>query len=100
LPDPHDGELTAAERAELAASADAHGHGHAAPLPVSGGAHADPAGHGHDDHGGLTLDRDLTRKETLTLLPLAILTIVTGVYPKPIFDIVEPSFERILALFA
>jgi NADH-quinone oxidoreductase subunit M len=109
LPDPHDGELTEVERAELAA-ATAHGHGHAghghgAPLPVSGGDHdageAVHAGH-HDagaaDHGGLTLDRDLTRKELLTLLPLAILTIVTGVYPKPIFDIVEPSFQRILEI--
>ena len=125
LPDPHDGELTDAERAELAASAGAHGHaahGHAAPLPVSGGDHADPsaprtpdptgtegppsaapeahapAPHGHDDHGGLTLDRDLTRKEMLTLLPLAVLTIAAGVYPKPIFDIVEPSFQRVLEL--
>jgi NADH:ubiquinone oxidoreductase subunit 4 (subunit M) len=35
----------------------------------------------------------------LTLFPLAVLTIVTGVYPRPIFDIVEPAFERILAPF-
>jgi NADH-quinone oxidoreductase subunit M len=107
LPDPHDGELTADERAQLAAHGAGHdhgpAHGHAAPLPVSGGAHAEPsatpAPANHGDHGGLTLDRDLTLKETLTLFPLAVLTIVTGVYPKPIFDIVEPSFERILALF-
>ena len=136
LPDPHDGELTEAERAELAAHGAAGGHGahgraapaHGAPLPVSGADHADPSAprtpdprgsegpasahrpgehvgaaapaHGHgDDHGGLTLDRDLTRKEALTLFPLAVLTIVTGVYPKPVFDIVEPSFERILAMF-
>jgi NADH-quinone oxidoreductase subunit M len=106
LPDPHDGELTEAERAELAHAADihGHGHGHGVPLPVSGGDHevAHPAhataGHA-DDHGGLTLDRDLTRKEWLTLAPLAVLTIVAGVYPSPIFDIVEPSFERILAMF-
>jgi len=54
---------------------------------------------GHDDHGGLSLDKDLTRKEALTLFPLAVLTIVFGVYPKPVFDIVEPSFQRILAPF-
>jgi NADH-quinone oxidoreductase subunit M len=63
--------------------------------------HAEDAhgGHGHDDHGGLTLDKDLTRKEALTLFPLAVATIVFGVYPKPLFDIVEPSFQRILAPF-
>jgi hypothetical protein len=139
-PDPHDGELTAEEREELAvlAAQGGHGHGHgghghAAPLPVSGGSHehraprdADPSGtqdipdvtsdadrvqaaaqhaedahgaHGHDDHGGLTLDKDLTRKEILTLFPLAVATVVFGVYPKPLFDIVEPSFQRILAPF-
>jgi NADH-quinone oxidoreductase subunit M len=107
-PDPGDGELTADERAELAALGDhGHGHGghgHATPLPVSGGSHehvadAAHAGQGHDDHGGLTLDKDLTRKEILTLFPLAVATIVFGVYPKPVFDIVEPSFQRILAPF-
>jgi NADH:ubiquinone oxidoreductase subunit 4 (subunit M) len=30
---------------------------------------------------------------------LAILTIATGIYPRPIFDIVEPTFRRILAPF-
>jgi NADH-quinone oxidoreductase subunit M len=114
LPDPHDGELTDAERAELAHAGDGHGHGqghgHAAPLPVSGGdhavadahsGHAGQAGHAAhaDDHGGLTLDRDLTRKELLTLLPLAAMTVFFGVYPAPVFEIVEPSFERILAMF-
>jgi NADH:ubiquinone oxidoreductase subunit 4 (subunit M) len=29
-----------------------------------------------------------------------VLTIVTGVYPAPIFDLVAPSFERILRMFA
>jgi len=33
------------------------------------------------------------------LLPLAVLTIVFGVYPKPILDIVGPAFERILLPF-
>lgn len=102
LPDPHDGSLTDAERAELAAHGDDHGHaghGYAAPLPVSGGSHDHDAHAGHDDHGGLTLDKDLTRKELLTLIPLAVLTVFFGVYPSPVLDIVEPSFQRILAPF-
>ena len=42
---------------------------------------------------------DLTRIELWRLLPLAVLTIVFGVYPKPILDIVGPAFERILLPF-
>jgi hypothetical protein len=93
-------------------------------LPVSGGSHAHQAplvATGADDaarnpsapHGsatghGLAADGkagvgeiwpDLTRKEALTLFPLAVLTIVTGVYPAPVFAIVEPAFARILAAF-
>jgi len=90
-PDPHDADLTPDERAMIAAS---HGHGHGeAVMPVSG------ASHEHDDeHGGIVW-RDLTVKEAITLIPLAIATIVFGVYPKPIFEIVQPSFERILEPF-
>ena len=97
--------------------------GHGAPLPVAGGSQANtapsslasPGEHPpggeyadatvpaedphHDDHGHAQVWPDLTRKEAATLFPLAVLTIVTGVYPSPIFDIVEPSFERILAMF-
>jgi NADH-quinone oxidoreductase subunit M len=103
-----------------------HGHaepafGHAIPLPVSGGSHdhvattptaatAEATGHNvgreetvpdlhgeHDPHASVW--PDLTRKEALTLFPLAVLTIVTGIFPGPIFAIVEPAFERILALY-
>ena len=42
---------------------------------------------------------DLNRIELWCLLPLAVLTIVFGVYPKPILDIVGPAFERILLPF-
>jgi hypothetical protein len=87
---------------------DQSGHGHGAPLPVSGGSHDHDAhavdahavdAHAADGRAGVgEVWPDLTRKEALTLFPLAVLTIVTGVYPKPIFDIVEPSFERILAM--
>ena len=31
--------------------------------------------------------------------PLAVLTIALGVYPNPVFDIVGPSFERIMDPF-
>jgi NADH-quinone oxidoreductase subunit M len=92
-PDPGDGELTPDELAELEAHGD---HGHAMPLPVSGGSHAHDAA--HDDHAVISMP-DITFKEGLTLVPLALLTIFFGVYPKPIFDIVQPTFERIIAPF-
>ena len=100
MPDPHDNELNADERAMLAAQGsghsghghDEHGHGTLNPLPVSGASHA------HDDHDEVSFP-DVTRIELATLVPLAILTIFFGVYPKPIFDIVGPTFERILLPF-
>ncbi len=99
-PDPGDGELTPDELAELAAHGDhghgdSRGHGHAMPAPVSGGSHAHDA---HDDHGAIPMP-DITFKEGLTLVPLALLTIFFGVYPKPVFDIVQPTFERIIEPF-
>jgi NADH-quinone oxidoreductase subunit M len=99
LPDHADGELTADERAMLAAAGDGHGHGHddhghgAAFAPVSGGSHD-----AHDEHDS-SLWPDLTRRELATLVPLAVLTIALGVYPNPVFDIVGPSFERIMDPF-
>ncbi|HWV35892.1 MAG TPA: NADH-quinone oxidoreductase subunit M [Thermomicrobiales bacterium] len=104
-PDPGDTALTPGEVRELAALGE-HPIGHASVAPVSGGSHEADA---HDAHGEETgsypthpgqrdssLWKDLTTKETITLLPLAVLTIVFGVYPKPIFAIVEPSFQAIL----
>jgi len=118
LPDPHDNALTADERAMLAAAGGGHGHdghGHAMPLPVSGGSHAHaPAAEAHGDNVGRDAHApglhgehdpapatwpDLTLKEALTLFPLAVLTIVTGIFPGPIFALVEPAFERILAMY-
>jgi NADH-quinone oxidoreductase subunit M len=91
-PDPHDNAQTAEERAELAAHGGGHGHGH---IPaVAGGSHDHPA----DEHGE-TVYPDLTRKELGVLIPLAVLTLAMGVYPRFVFDIVEPSFDRILAPF-
>ena len=114
-PDPGDTQLTAEEKAEIArhgghdtgvehGTYDTGGHGHLQPRPVSGGDHlADD--HGHTSTGGAPahegqLDSsrwaDLTLKESLTLFPLAVLTILFGVYPKPLIDIVEPSLQAIL----
>jgi NADH-quinone oxidoreductase subunit M len=99
LPDHADGELTDDEKAMLATSG-GHGHAHddhgqgTAFAPVSGGSHDDA----HEEHDS-SLWPDLTRKELITLVPLAVLTIALGVYPNPIFDIVGPSFERIMDPF-
>jgi NADH-quinone oxidoreductase subunit M len=101
LPDPGDTELTRSEMAELAASGY---HGHlGTPAPVTGGDHdahdAVPAGEVGPTHEGQLDSRswkDVTLGEHLALAPLAILTIVFGVYPKPVFDIAEPSFQAIL----
>jgi NADH-quinone oxidoreductase subunit M len=102
-PDPGDGALTAAEQAELAASDHGHGHGTLQAHPVSGGDHR--ADDEHADTGSYPTHEgqmdssrwpDLTLKESLTLFPLAVLTVVFGVYPKPLLDIVEPSFQAIL----
>ena len=116
-PDPGDTELLPSEVEELRrhgghghddgvehGTYDTHGHGGLQPRPVSGGDHDD---HGHHDadsssypthEGQMDSSRwpDLTLKETLTLLPLAVLTVVAGVYPKPLLEIVEPSFQAIL----
>jgi NADH-quinone oxidoreductase subunit M len=94
LPDPADGSLTDEERAMLAAAGGGHGHGHdhgAVFAPVSGGS-------GEDEHDS-SLWPDVTRRELCTLVPLAVLTIVLGIYPNPVFDIVGPSFERIMDPF-
>jgi NADH-quinone oxidoreductase subunit M len=104
-----------------------HGAHGASPLPrIAGGSQEHspdaaspseaPAIHAaHDDrdpadagwHAGATSEvpgeerqiwPDLTPKEMLTLLPLAILTIYLGVYPQAALNIVEPALERILAM--
>lgn len=43
---------------------------------------------------------DLTLKEALTLVPLAILTIFLGVYPQAALSIAEPALQRILDMMA
>ncbi len=39
---------------------------------------------------------DLTRREIIIFVPLIILTIFIGLYPKPIINIIEPSTEKIV----
>jgi hypothetical protein len=89
-PDPADNDLTPEERAMVAEPGHDHGHGHAP--AVSGGSHD------HDDDHPTTYP-DMNKKELITILPLAALTILVGVYPKIVFDYVEPTFQRILAPF-
>ncbi len=108
-PDPADGELTAEEKREverLGLSGHGHGNvhgeeGHAHPA-VSGGDHhhhdvAD--GEGYPTHPG-QIDtskwQDMNGRELLCIVPLAVMTIVAGVYPKPIFDIMEPALRAVL----
>jgi len=114
-PDAGDTQLLPSERDELAALGGGHnegaehgtydtgGHGGLQPRPVSGGDHGrvdhDEETGGYPTHEG-QIDSskwaDLTLKESLTLFPLAALTIIFGIYPKPLLAIVEPSFQAIL----
>jgi NADH-quinone oxidoreductase subunit M len=104
LPDPGDTALTADERAMLAAAGGGHGH---APMPVSGGSHAHAGAtpsEAHEPYAEMQAQDsrpwpDITLKEGLTLFPLAVLTVVVGVYPGPILDLIKPAVDRILAPF-
>jgi formate hydrogenlyase subunit 3/multisubunit Na+/H+ antiporter MnhD subunit len=73
--------------------ATARGHG------IAAGADDTDKSESHGDEAHAAEYPDVTRGELATLLPLAFLTIFFGVYPKPIFAIVQPTFERILAPF-
>jgi NADH-quinone oxidoreductase subunit M len=67
---------------------DAHGHG--------GHDHGTNAG-GHADHGALPAD--LTGREITTLVPLAVLCIALGVYPKPVTDALrDPVAQTVKAV--
>ena len=41
--------------------------------------------------------RDLDRRELTTLVPLLALSLVLGVYPKPVLERVEPSVKALIA---
>jgi NADH-quinone oxidoreductase subunit M len=58
----------------------------------------EPAGHGqhghghdHDAHGDDHLPADLTAREIGILVPLAVLCVALGFYPKPLMRVVEPT---------
>lgn len=93
--DPLDNDMTPEERLELAAGDDlTH------PV-VSGGdhGHTEEISTNKPSHPG-QIDsskwQDLTPRELLCVVPLAILTVFVGVYPKPIFEIMEPALKAVL----
>jgi NADH-quinone oxidoreductase subunit M len=118
-PDPGDSELTPAEQMELRRMGDhpvhdesrgvehgtydtgEHGGLDTTANPVRGGDHhaADEnPGYYPTHEGQLDSSRwaDMNAKELLVIIPLVILTIAVGVYPKPLFDIMEPSLTAVL----
>jgi NADH-quinone oxidoreductase subunit M len=44
----------------------------------------------------LTSIKDLTFRESLTLMPLVVLTILFGVYPKPVLDMSAASVQQLV----
>jgi len=128
-PDPHDGSLTADERAMLAThGGHGHDHGHGQAVPAVSGAsgvpeegeenlasehvpdvhapghdsqsHAVATGHDADTHDNHGVNwPDLNRRELLTLVPLLILTVALGVYPGPVMDYMQATLEAILIPF-
>jgi NADH-quinone oxidoreductase subunit M len=59
--------------------------------------HQHDHGHGHeksDDHG-TSLPRDLSGREVAILVPLAVVAVVLGVYPKLITDSVAQNVQQI-----
>ncbi len=52
---------------------------------------------GHNDHPG-PLPADLTGREIFTLMPLAVLCLVLGLYPSPVMDLLEPSVAKTVAV--
>lgn len=59
-----------------------HGHGH---------------GHGHSSHhGGSDLPADLSTREIGILVPLAVVCLAIGIYPKPMLEAIAPSVDNVL----
>ena len=48
----------------------------------------------------LTSIKDLTFRECLTLMPLVALTILFGVYPKPVLDMSAASVQQLVNNYA
>ena len=64
--------------------------------PHGHGAH-DHGGRGHGDHSHSELPRDLSAREIGILVPLALVCLVIGFYPKPMLEAISPSVEKTLA---
>lgn len=103
-PDPADGELTDEEKLEVERlGLGGHGHGHDdhAHPAVSGADHHHEAeeGEGYPTHPGQIKSSkwpDMSAREMLCIVPLAVMTLVAGIYPKPFFDIMEPALKAVL----
>jgi len=52
--------------------------------------------HGPLEGEANTSTRDLNRREIGVLAPLLVLIVAIGLYPKPLFDLVTPSVDRVL----
>jgi len=59
--------------------------------------HEAPGGHGHEGHEPQELPRDLSTREIGILVPLALVCLVIGFYPKPMLEAISPSVEKTLA---
>jgi NADH-quinone oxidoreductase subunit M len=66
------------------------------PLKVPG-ASADPHAHAHGDQGHGHLPRDLNVREIAILVPIALACLGTGLYPRLLLDVTEPSVRETLA---
>jgi len=55
---------------------------------------------GHSDHvgGPGQLPADLSGREIITLMPLAVLCLVLGLFPSPVMDLLEPSVNETVAM--
>lgn len=66
--------------------------------PAGHGGHGHGHGHGHDahkDHAHSVLPTDLNAREIATLVPLAALCLILGVYPKPLLKVLEEPIVRV-----
>lgn len=58
----------------------------------------EPKGHhAHEGEPG-ALPADLTGREIVTLLPLAVMCLVMGLFPSPVMDLLEPSIDQTVSV--
>lgn len=57
-----------------------------------------PAGHEPHGHEAGTLPTDLSRREIGVLMPLAVLCVALGVYPKPILDVLKEPVDKLVQI--